>query len=605
MNKKLLIMLLATLLVFSLVFTACNNEETPDDPVDTENGDDDEDNGDDDVADEPAGEKVYRYAEASETTSINGHNETASYLQGVLNLSHSGLYRQVPTADGLGVEYIGDIADGDPVQVDDEGYVWRINLHEDRTWNNGDPINADTFIYSYKMLVDPDLVNSMASFFYDNFVTIENAQEYYMQGQEGNDPVDWEDVGIEKVDEYAFEITTTQLYPANHVLRHFADRSMFPVHEETYEAGMNDSRTATVYGTDVDNYMGCGPYILESWNYESDRNYTKNEDHWLSDYYNYDKVVVRIIPEENARVQMFENGELDYISLSTANVDNYRDDPRTVTSLGLATTHIDINSINTENPILQSLNFRKALYWAMDRDIIAGLTEGAPMPYYINHQAEAWPEQGITYRQTEEAKAIEMPNDGYDPELAVEYFEAALEEVGEESVTVSLMYSDTSENCRRVGEFLQQSLPEIFGEDRFELEMRSVPSANFTAMKDWKSDPNSFELAFGGWGPAVSRISPYRAFQYFIDDYQSRPNSYSTDRFNEYFHETNTEEVRLDQQLMLEKSAELEKIYLEDVINVPIYVRRNYEVYSDKIQLPFDEYVSGFGFGVMFADIVE
>ena len=602
MSKKLLLMLIASLLVFSLVFTACNNEETPDDPASSENGDA---NTEDPDTDEPAGEKEYRYADAGDPTSINQHNEVNTQLQGMLNMTHSALYRQVPTEDLVGVEYVGDIADGDPVQVDDEGYVWRINLHQDRTWNNGDPINADTFIYSYKMLIDPDLVNSMASFFYNNFITIENAQEYFLQNAEGNDPVDWEDVGIEKVDEYAFEVTTTQRYPVDYVVRHFVDRSMFPVHEETYEAGMNDSRTSTTYGTDLDSYMGCGPYEFDYWNYESDRSYVKNPDHWMSDYYNYDRVTVRIVPEENARVQMFENGELDVIGLSSATVEMYRDDPRTVSYIGITPTHIDINSLNTEKPILQTLNFRRAIYFAMDRETIADITEAHPSPYYINHQAEAYPEEGITYRDTPEAQAIVPDNYGYDPDLAVEYFEAALEEVGETSVTIEVMYSDTSENSRKVGEYLQQALPELFGEDRFELTMRSVPSANFTAMKNWKDDPNSFDMAFGGWGASASRVSPYAAFQYFIESYDHRPNSYSTERFNQAFEEARAEEVRLDRALLIEKSAEVERVYLEDVINVPLYQAYSYYVYSDRIALPFDDYVSGFGYGVMFGDIAE
>lgn len=601
MSKKLLTLLIALLLVFSLIFTSCSKDAPVDSPAPSEpNG---EEPGPAPV--EPAKEKVYSYADSSDPTSINQHNEVNTQLQGMLNLTHAALFRQVPTKDLTGVEFIGDIADGDPVLADDDGYVWRINLRKDAAWNNGDPINADTFMYSYKMLIDPDLVNSMASFFYNNFIMIENAQEYFMQKAEGNSPVDWEEVGIKKVDEYAFEITTTQRYPVDHVKRHFTDRSMFPVHEATYEAGMNDSRTSTTYGTSLDRYMGCGPYIFDYWNYESDRSYIKNPNHWLADYYNYDRVNVRIVPEENARVQMFENGELDVISLSSQTIEMYRDDPRTVSYLGITPTHIDINSLNTNNPILQTLNFRRAMYYAMDRVTIAKLTETEPSAYYINNQAEAYPEKGITYRMTPEAQAVVPENHGYNPELAKEYFDAALAEVGETSVTVELMYSDTSENTRKVGEFLEQALPEIFGADKFKLTMRSVPSANFSAMKNWKDDPNSFDMAFGGWGASASRVNPYAAFQYFIDSYQSRPNSYSTERFNEQFQACRTEEVRLDKDLMVKMSAELEKIYIEDVINVPLYQAPSYYVYADRIILPFDEYVSGFGHGVMFGDVID
>ncbi len=73
------------------------------------------------------------------------------------------LYRKVPNEDGTAAIIIPDLAAKEPYLVDDDGYVWRIELREDAKWQNGDPINADTFIYSFKMLLDPNLVNSLAS----------------------------------------------------------------------------------------------------------------------------------------------------------------------------------------------------------------------------------------------------------------------------------------------------------------------------------------------------------------------------------------------------------------------------------------------------------
>ena len=32
-----------------------------------------------------------------------------------------------------------------------DGTVWRISIREDAKWENGEPINADSFIYSWKM----------------------------------------------------------------------------------------------------------------------------------------------------------------------------------------------------------------------------------------------------------------------------------------------------------------------------------------------------------------------------------------------------------------------------------------------------------------------
>lgn len=596
MRKRKLSLLLVALLLISLTLVSCSGSDSGEDK-------------DNDVATPTGGEsveeKVYRFSDTYDVTTLNPHNSVDSLVADIAIFTDSMLYRKVPNEDGTAAIIIPDLAAKEPYLVDDDGYVWRIELREDAKWQNGDPINADTFIYSFKMLLDPNLVNSLASMLYDYYIDIENAYEYYAQNQEGNEPVDWEDVGIKKVDDYTIDITTIERYTAEQVMLHFMLRSNYPVYEPFYEAGMNDSRTSTTYGTDLDNYMGSGPYIFESWVPDASRVYVKNEEHWLADYFNFDRIEVRITPDRNSRVQMFENGEIDTMGLDSLTLEKYRDDPRTKQNLSLSCQHIDINSLKSDNPILQTLNFRKALFYAIDREVTAEIEGALPSAYYINHQAGAYPEKGITYRETPEAQAIVPENNGYDPELAREYFEAALEEVGETFVSVELMCSESNEGGKAVGEYLQQALPKIFGEDKFELTMRFVPSSNYSAMKDFKEDPDSFELAYGGWAASLSRIYPYEAFRYFVSDYEYRPNSYVTERFDKQFEACKSEEVRLNPELMVEMTAELEKIYLEDVINIPLHQYYSYTIVADRIKLPCAEYIPGFGYGFMFADIVE
>ncbi len=305
MRKRSSLLLLATLLV--ILVSACTPKVTPP---------------------EPPKEKVFRFSDTYDVKSINGHNDTDTLVGDILAYTHSSLYRRVPTEDGKAAIYIGDLADGDPVTLDD-GYTWRIKLRKDAKWQNGEPINADTIIYSWKMLIDPLLGNSMANFLYDREIKIVNGFEYYTQAQEGKPAVDWEDVGIKKIDDYTIELHTIQRYRAEDVKRHFTDRSLFPVYEPLYEAGMNDSRTLTTYGSSLKEYMGCGPYFFDSWNPDANRVYVKNPDHWLADYFHYDRVEVRITPDRNARVQMWENGEIDVMGLDSVTLETYRDDPRT------------------------------------------------------------------------------------------------------------------------------------------------------------------------------------------------------------------------------------------------------------------------------------
>ncbi len=63
-----------------------------------------------------------------------------------------------------------------------EGYAYVIDLNPLATWENGTPINADTYVYSMKELFNPLLKNYRASDYMDSDFVIANAKNYYYQG---------------------------------------------------------------------------------------------------------------------------------------------------------------------------------------------------------------------------------------------------------------------------------------------------------------------------------------------------------------------------------------------------------------------------------------
>lgn len=42
----------------------------------------------------------------------------------------------------------------EPEKADEEGKVWRIKIRENAKWENGDAIDVDDVIYSFKMCLD-------------------------------------------------------------------------------------------------------------------------------------------------------------------------------------------------------------------------------------------------------------------------------------------------------------------------------------------------------------------------------------------------------------------------------------------------------------------
>ena len=66
-----------------------------------------------------------------------------------------------------------------------EGYVYEFSLQPDMAWEDGTPIDADTYIYSMQALLDPEMQNDRADTYIEGVVTLAGAKNYRMSGQSG------------------------------------------------------------------------------------------------------------------------------------------------------------------------------------------------------------------------------------------------------------------------------------------------------------------------------------------------------------------------------------------------------------------------------------
>ena len=71
----------------------------------------------------------------------------------------------------------------DPASVT-EGYVFEIKLNPNAKWEDGTPITADTYIYSMKMLLDPEMKNYRANLYYSGESAVAGGNAYYYAGSE-------------------------------------------------------------------------------------------------------------------------------------------------------------------------------------------------------------------------------------------------------------------------------------------------------------------------------------------------------------------------------------------------------------------------------------
>ena len=64
----------------------------------------------------------------------------------------------------------------------ESGFVYEIKLRPEMKWQDGTPINADTYVYSMKAFLDPTMKNYRANNYYSGESAIAGAEEYFFQG---------------------------------------------------------------------------------------------------------------------------------------------------------------------------------------------------------------------------------------------------------------------------------------------------------------------------------------------------------------------------------------------------------------------------------------
>ena len=615
MSKKLIALVVCAVMLLSLA-TACGSNNANTNQPNSSNSE--PNNSQNETPTDPnAGNEDYKifYTYLStDVDTMNGMGTVQEANDTPLSWCNSYLWRAVPNDDGMGYHYIPDLAADMPKQIDE--LTWEFTIRDGAKWHNGDPITADTFMFTFKAVLDPKMSNPMAIFLADNSITIKNAYDYMLQGTEGHPAtMDWEEVGIKQIDDMTIQITTATPVNEKDVCTHFTLRSNLPVHPETFTAGLTDGGARTLYGTDLDHWMGCGPYFFDSWTRDSVQVYKKNPDHWLADYFNYDEVQVRIVPEMNARVQLFESGQLDSLSPDASTIETYIDDPRMVSYPSIMVYDFDVNVKNTANPVSGSINFGRAMYHAMNREVIARDIFGhmEPTGTYINGMAGALSQSGLTYRESKYGKEVwdmiegwsaEGEVCGYNPELAYEYLLKAFEErnlPADTVITVKVLNTGGSSEGSRCCELFMEEWPEIF---HGQVQVEPYTVAEGLSLDIMETEPENWDIVLMDWGRSLCRTLPYQVYYYHTKDYTGRPTFTYTDRFEAQF--AACEAVKSgDYETILQETQKLEIIALEDVISIPVVQAVNYEMFSDRLELPMKQYVPGFGWGSMFGDIVE
>lgn len=168
--------------------------------------------------------------------------------------------------------------------------------------------------------------------------------------------------------------------------------------------------------------IGTGPFKFQAWNPGESVELVRNDDYWDAPKPYLDRLVFRILPDNNTRILALQSGEIDYISnydINFVDVERLREDPSLHVESDRGHPRVLLLFFNTEKEPYNDLRVRQALFGAIDRELILDSAFGG-----IGGLGRSSIPPGLSWAYNPDVDYMAMYP--YDPEAA----EALLDEAG-------------------------------------------------------------------------------------------------------------------------------------------------------------------------------
>ncbi|MBT5874296.1 MAG: peptide ABC transporter substrate-binding protein [Candidatus Latescibacteria bacterium] len=341
--------------------------------------------------------------------------------------------------------------------VSEDGRIWTFHLRPGARWSDGRPVTAQDFVFGYQRMLDPQVANPYAFFYYD----IKNAKEV-SQGT----IQDLNQLGIRALDDLTVVIETTEATPH---LPHIVSFSL------AYPAPKWAIEKHGKKWTEVENIVSNSPFRLNEWSYGSHMSFTPDP------FYNgphkpYLEEVVHPFREAgNATVLSYENNEVDVETVDIADLDRIEADPRLkpdlIKSPGRTTWYL---FFRTKEAPFNDIRVREAFSRVINREAICRVVlRGSAVPAYSMIPPDFIEYNGQAMKQYQ----------SYDPVRAKALMREAGFPNGRGFPKLEMWIRSPSPSMKLAGVAIQQMLKEHLGIDAT---VRSADrSAYMSRLMDW------------------------------------------------------------------------------------------------------------------------
>ena len=447
------------------------------------------------------------------------------------------------------VRYYGDELQYDAAEsydVSDDYTVYTFHLRDGLQWSDGEPLTAHDFEYGAYCLLNPDM-GSPAAY---SWFAIKNASAY-----NSREVTDWADVGVKALDDTTLEITLE--YPLNTFDRTIAVKGLYPLRQDFVESVGSEQ-----LGSSVDTMLFSGPYVITDWVLENSMELTKNDLYWDSaNSFPTKNLHFVEVDDDNTKVAMFENGEVDAIEqVSSQYFDHLSDYLQSYVGGGIMFLWINQQGTSPETAaLLSNQNFRQALNYGFDRASTVTAVNRFYNPYNRLVDSNFTGPNGGKF--VDEYPVDTVPLSG-DVDKAKEYLALAMEELGYSDVSelpqLQLITWDASEQ-RLLLETIIDQWKQNLGLENIQLTQYVIGTA-IGSFYDL-----SYDLFCITW---VTDVLPTDIMEAMATGGEVNYGIWSDPAFDELVQQAVSE---MDAETQAELTAQAEQIFLDDAAILPLY----------------------------------
>lgn len=245
--------------------------------------------------------------------------------------------------------------------------VTTFKIRKGATWSDGQPVKAQDFVYAWRRMTDPRTNNGYGQYWED---VIKGAKELHnAKPDAANLDQLIAAMGVKAVDDNTFEVTGGPfggLIPAQSayvaavvaredIVKKFADAK-----------GVSSWTDPGKTGGPV---LASGAYQITAWKHSQQIDLVRNDKYWNAKAIRQKYVTVKIVPNVTKSTLGYENGDLDYQTIPSTEVDRVKNDAKLKSQL-FQYVYPGTRFIvpDTGHPPFDKLEVRKATLLAIDKD---------------------------------------------------------------------------------------------------------------------------------------------------------------------------------------------------------------------------------------------